>query len=300
MQVGVSLPLAEIGADLVAVRDFVQAAEDLGYAHVRMRDHILGSDLRFHPEITIVHYSHETYVHEPFTLMAYLAAITEKLQLVTGVLVLPLRQTALVAKQAAEVDVLSGGRLRLGIGVGWNPVEFQALGQDFKNRGQRVEEQIAVLRALWTQEVVNFTGRWHQITYAGLNPLPVQRPIPIWMGGGQPAAPIPPEAPLRRIARMADGWSPLFAPGTAGQEAIQRMRGYATEVGRDPASIGIDGRITMAGTGPEDWLTEVKTWEELGASHLTLGVASSFATGDPESPDEHINAIRRFKEVVGV
>lgn len=158
MQVGVNLPLAEIGADLVAVRDFVQAAEALGYAHVKMRDHILGSDLRFHPEIKIVHYSHETYVHEPFTLMAYLAAITEKVQLVTGILILPLRQTALVAKQAAEVDVLSGGRLRLGIGVGWNPVEFQALGQDFQNRGKRVEEQIDVLRALWTQEIVNFNG----------------------------------------------------------------------------------------------------------------------------------------------
>jgi len=261
-----------------------------------MRDHILGSDLRFHPEITIVHYSHKTYVHEPFTLMGYLAAITKKLQLVTGILILPQRQTALVAKQAAEVDVLSGGRLRLGIGVGWNPVEFQALGQDFQNRGQRVEEQIAVLRALWTQEVVNFKGRWHQITYAGLNPLPVQRPIPIWMGGGVPVSPIPREAPLRRIARMADGWSPLFAPDTAGQEAIQRMRGYAREVGRDPASIGIDGRVKVAGAGPEDWITEVKTWEDLGASHLTLATE----TGDLKSPDEHIDAIRRFKEQVGV
>ena len=296
MKVGVSLPLAEIGADLGAVRDYVQAAEDLGYAHVRMRDHILGSDLRFHPEITIVHYSHETYVHEPFTLMGYLAAITKKLQLVTGILILPQRQTALVAKQAAEVDVLSGGRLRLGIGVGWNPVEFQALGQDFKNRGQRVEEQIAVLRALWTQEVVNFNGRWHQITYAGLNPLPVQRPIPIWMGAGVPVNPIPREAPLRRIARIADGWSPLFAPDTAGQEAIQRMRGYAREVGRDPASIGIDGRVRVAGSEPEEWITEVKTWVELGASHLTLATA----TGDLKSPDEHIDAIRRFKEEVGV
>jgi len=296
MQVGVNLPLAEIGADLGAVRDYVHAAEALGYAHVRMRDHILGSDLRFHPEISIVHYSHETYVHEPFTLMAYLAAITKKLQLVTGILILPLRQTALVAKQAAEVDVLSGGRLRLGIGVGWNPVEFQALGQEFHNRGQRVEEQIAVLRALWTQEIVNFTGRWHQITYAGLNPLPVQRPIPIWMGAGVPVSPIPREAPLRRIARMADGWSPLFAPDIAGQEAIQRMRGYAREVGRDPASIGIDGRVKVAGSDPEEWITEVKTWEELGATHLTLATAPD----DLKSADQHIDAIRRFKEQVGV
>ncbi len=295
MQVGVNLPLAEIGADLVAVRDFVQAAEDLGYAHVRMRDHILGSDLRRHSEVTITHYTHETYVHEPFTLMAYLAAITERLQLVTAILVLPLRQTALVAKQAAEVDVLSGGRLRLGIGVGWNAVEFQALDQDFQTRGQRVEEQISVLRALWTNEIVNFDGRWHQISYAGLNPLPVQRPIPIWMGAGVPVRPIPHEAPLRRIARLADGWSPLFGPTKAGQEAIQRMRGYAKEAGRDPASIGIDGRVRMAGLGPEDWITEVKEWESMGATHLTLT-----DWGDPESPDKRIEAMRLFKAEIGV
>ena len=148
MHIGVTVPLTEFGADLVGLRDFVQATEDLGYAHVRLLDHVLGADPQFHPEMPELPYTHKSYLHEPLTFMSYLAGITKRLQLVTAILILPQRQTALVAKQAAEVDVLSGGRLRLGIGVGWNPVEYEALGEDFHNRGRRCEEQIAVLRAL--------------------------------------------------------------------------------------------------------------------------------------------------------
>ena len=195
-------------------------------------------------------YTHKSYLHEPLTFMSYLAGITRKLQLVTAILILPQRQTALVAKQAAEVDVLSGGRLRLGIGVGWNPVEYEALGENFHNRGRRCEEQITVLRALWTQEVVQFKGEWHQISHAGLNPLPVQRPIPIWIGAGRSAQPIPPEVALRRIGRLADGWFPMFSPSDAGQEAITRMRTYAREAGRDPVAIGIEGRVSLASQDP--------------------------------------------------
>ncbi len=158
MHIGVTVPLTEFGADLVGLRDFVQAVEDLGYAHVRLLDHVLGADPQFHPEMPELPYTHKSYLHEPLTFMSYLAGITKRLQLVTAILILPQRQTALVAKQAAEVDVLSGGRLRLGIGVGWNPVEYEALGENFHNRGRRCEEQIAVLRALWTQEVVHFKG----------------------------------------------------------------------------------------------------------------------------------------------
>ena len=201
MHIGVTVPLTEFGADLTGLRDFVQAAEDLEYAHVRLLDHVLGADPQFHPEVPEFPYTHKSYLHEPLTFMGYLAAITQRLHLVTAILILPQRQTALVAKQAAEVDVLSGGRLRLGIGVGWNPVEYEALGENFHNRGRRCEEQIAVLRALWTQEVVNFKGQWHQISHAGVNPLPVQRPIPIWIGAGRSAQPIPPEAALRRHSR---------------------------------------------------------------------------------------------------
>ena len=294
MQFGVSLPIVDFGDDLVAVRDYVQAADDLGYNHVRILDHVLGADPQFHPEVDHFPYTHKSYIHEPFTLMGYLAAITKKLQLVTGILILPQRQTALVAKQAAEVDVLSGGRLRLGIGVGWNPVEYEALGEDFHNRGRRCEEQIEVLRQLWTQEVVNFQGRWHSITHAGLNPLPVQRPIPVWIGAGRSVSPIPPESSLRRIGRLGDGWFPMFAIGDEGRQAIGRMQGYAKEAGRDPASVGIEGRVTVANQGPEEWVAEAKAWQEIGASHISVGTGGAGFT----SPDQHIEAIRRVKEVM--
>ena len=159
MQIGVNLPIVDFGDDLVGLRDYVQAAEDMGYAHLRTLDHVLGADPQFHPERPTFPYTHESYIHEPFTLLGYLSAITKKLQLVTGVLILPQRQTALVAKQAAEVDVLSGGRLRLGIGIGWNHVEYEALGEDFHNRARRCEEQIDLLRALWTQKGGQLSGQ---------------------------------------------------------------------------------------------------------------------------------------------
>jgi probable F420-dependent oxidoreductase len=294
MHIGVNVPITELGADLTGLRDFVQAAEDLGYTHIRLLDHVLGADPQFHPEVPEFPYTHKSYLHEPLTLMSYLAAITTRLQLVTAILILPQRQTALVAKQAAEVDVLSGGRLRLGIGVGWNPVEYEALGENFHNRGRRCEEQIAVLRALWTQDVVDFKGRWHRINHAGLNPLPVQRPIPIWIGAGRSAAPIPPDAALRRIGRLADGWFPMFSPGQDGRDAIARMRGYAKEAGRDPASIGIEGRAAVAGKEPQDWITQLKTWEDLGATYLSVGTGGAGL----KSADEHIEALQRFKEVM--
>ena len=213
--------MVEFGADFGAVRDFVQAAEDLGYTHLRILDHVLGADPEQHPEVPRFPYTYQSYLHEPLTLMGYLAAVTSKINLVTGILILPQRQTALVAKQAAEVDVLSGGRLRLGLGVGWNPVEYQALGQNFHNRGRRYEEQIEVLRALWTQEVVSFDGRWHKISDAGINPMPVQRPIPLWMGAGSNLSPVPSErvlAPDRAIGRWL---VPHVRPGTG-----RRRRGY--------------------------------------------------------------------------
>lgn len=295
MHIGVTVPLTEFGADLTALRDFIQAAEDLGYAHIRLLDHVLGAHPQHHPEVPELPYTHQSYLHEPLTFMAYLAALTRRIQLTTAILILPQRQTALVAKQAAEVDVLSGGRLRLGIGVGWNPVEYEALGENFHNRGRRCEEQIAVLRALWTQEVVTFKGQWHQISHAGINPLPVQRPIPIWIGAGRSAQPIPPEAALRRIGRLADGWFPMFAPSDAGQAAITRMRTYAREAGRDPARIGIEGRVTMASQDPQDWHAQMRAWETLGATHLSLRTGQ----GRQLSPQEHIAALRRFKEGIG-
>ena len=294
MQVGAIFPQTEIGADPGAVHEFVQATEDLGYDHLFIADHVLGADPQFHPEVARTPYTHQSVVHEPFTLLAYLSAVTERLKFSTGILILPQRQTALVAKQAAEVDVLSGGRLRLGIGIGWNAMEYEALGQDFHTRGRRSEEQIAVMRALWTQEVVNFEGRWHKITHAGINPLPVQRPIPVWIGIGRGVNNDPPERVLRRVARISDGWFPMISPDEAGQQVIARVHDYAKEAGRDPASIGMEFRVRIAGRPTEDWVTEAKAWEDLGATHLTVETRR----GGLSSAGEHIEAIRQFKEAL--
>ena len=293
MQVGAIFPQTEIGADPAVIRDFAQAAEDLGYTHIFIADHVLGADPHHHQHVVNSPYTHKSVVHEPLTLMAYLAAITNTVELVTGILILPQRQTALVAKQAAEVDVLSGGRLRLGVGVGWNHVEYEALDQDFHNRGRRSEEQIAVLRVLWTQDVVDFQGRWHHISHAGLNPLPVQRPIPIWMGAGS-GGKLPPEVVLRRVARLADGWFPSFLPDDNGREILSRLRGYVEEAGRDPAEVGTEGRLRIAGKQPEDWVNEVKGWEALGAR----GVVVETRRGGLRSPEDHIEAFRQVKEVL--
>jgi probable F420-dependent oxidoreductase len=287
MQIGIVFPQTEIGATPAAIRDYIHAAEDLGYAHALVFDHVLGADARRHTGWNGP-YSHLDMFHEPFVLFGYLAALTRQLELVTGVIILGQRQTALVAKQAAEVDVLTGGRLRLGVGIGWNHVEYEALGSNFHDRGRRSEEQIAVMRALWTQDVVSFKGRWHQITDAGLNPLPVQRPIPIWLGGRA-------EAVVRRVGRLADGWFPQFPPDNAGEETLNRMRQYAREAGRDPATIGIEGRISFAGGNPDTWAQAAEAWQKLGATHLSVNTMRAGL----RSPDEHIKAIRQFKEVLG-
>ena len=285
MKLGVVFPQTEIGADPMAVRDFAQAAESLGYNHVLAYDHVLGANAASRPGWGGA-YQHTDMFHEPFVLFGYLAAVTQRLELVTGVIILGQRQTALVAKQAAEVDVLSGGRLRLGIGIGWNAVEYEALGESFHNRGRRSEEQIEVLRALWTQELVTYSGRWHKITDAGLNPLPVQRPIPIWFGGMA-------DQVLRRTARMGDGWFPQFRPDGKARATLAQMHGYAREAGRDPGEIGIEGRLSIAIGSPDEWTVWLSNWQALGATHVSVNTMGR----DLSSPDGHIDAIRRFKEV---
>ena len=286
MQLGAIFPQTEIGADPIAVRDFAQAAEAMGYEHLLVFDHVLGADPSKR-ESWDRPYSHSDMFHEPFVLFGYLAGVTDKIQMTTGVLILGQRQTALVAKQAAEVDVLTGGRLRLGIGIGWNHVEYEALGEDFSNRGRRSVEQIRLLRALWTEEVISFDGRYHKVSHAGINPLPVQRPIPIWFGGGA-------DRVMRRIGRMADGWFPQFQPDSQGQEQLGKMREYARAAGRDPGDIGIEGRVSLASGSPDDWAKSAAAWDELGASHLSVNTMRAGLSG----PDQHIDAIRRFKEAV--
>src|SRR5437773_493911 len=247
MKLGVVFPQTEIGSDPAVVRDYAQAAESTGYDHLLVFDHVLGAKVeRFDKLGRRPPYTDQSPFHEVFVLFGYLAACTQRLELVTGILILPQRQTALVAKQAAAVDVLSGGRLRLGVGVGWNAVEYEALSQDFQTRGRRIEEQVAVLRALWTEEVVTFTGRWHRLVAAGLNPLPVQRPIPLWFGGGA-------EAVLRRIARMGEGWFPQLPPTAEASAMIERLRAYAAAAGRDAAAIGVEARLSIGSLTPEEW-----------------------------------------------
>ena len=262
------------------------------HALLREIDHVLGADPRFHAHPSLATYSHEAVVHEALTLLAYLAALTRRLTLATGILILPQRQTALVAKQAAQIDVLSGGRLRLGIGVGWNAVEFEALNETFENRGRRSAEQIEVMRALWTQPVVDFRGDFHRISHAGLNPMPIQRPIPVWFGVGSREQPVPPEAALRRIARLADGWSPNFAPDGQGQTLVARVHQYAREAGRDPARLPLEGRIRLAGQDPDGWARQVAAWKRLGAT----SVIAEPRVAQLGFPDGHLDVLRRFKE----
>lgn len=287
MKFGVVYPQTELGSDPAVVRDFAQAAEDLGYTHFLVYDHVMGADPKGYPGWDGP-YTYESLFHEPMVLFGYLAGLTKTIELVTGVLVLGQRQTVLVAKQAAEVDVLSGGRLRLGVGTGWNAVEYEGLGQDFHNRGARSEEQIAVMRALWSQEVVNFEGRWHRVRYAGINPRPANGSIPIWLGGEAPPV-------IQRAARIADGWMPRARLGAGAKELIEQLHTYAREAGRDPSSIGIDARVPLHGTDPEVWASEIKGWEEIGATHITANTLRAEFT----NLGQHIDALGRFKEVAG-
>ena len=295
MRVGAVFPQLEIGTDPDAIATYVRTVEELGYDHLVIFDHVLGADSSRPGGWTGV-YDHRSMFHEPFVLYGYLAAATTRLRLATAVIVLPQRQTALVAKQAAEIDLLSRGRLTLGVGIGWNEVEYEALGMSFTNRGRRIEEQIAVLRALWTREVVDFKGRWHRIDRAGLNPLPVQRPIPIWMGGGwdrQKRAIVEPA--LRRIARIADGWFthlPANEDGRIGMDAFRRLLG---EEGRDPATVPVEGRLPAAKSGPEEWKRGIEAFSGMGMTAVELNTMGA----GYRNVDEHLDALRRFRLLVG-
>ena len=288
MRIGAIFPQTEIGSDPSAVRDWAQAVEGMGYTHILAYDHVLGAGVAHRPSWDGP-YTSESLFHEPFVLYGYLAGLTTRVELVTGVIILPQRQTALVAKQAAEVDVLSSGRLRLGIGVGWNPIEYEALNEDFHNRGARSEEQIHVLRALWTEPVVTFNGRWHHIDAAGINPLPVQRPIPIWLGGQA-------EALIARVARIGDGWMPQGAPNDRARATLDRLRDAISIAGRKPEDVGIEARLTIARVERAGWARYAEGWRALGATHLTINTMGAGL----EAPSDHIAALRQVKDTLGV
>ena len=299
MRIGVSLPQREpgLGRDISAITEYARAAEAMGYDHIRTGEHVLGANAASRPGWQGP-YTHNDLWHEPFVLFGYLAGLTKTLEFVTSIVILPQRQTALVAKQAAALDLVSGGRLRLGIGVGWNPVEFEALGEDFSTRGRRIEEQIEVMRALWTQELVTYRGRWDTITDAGLNPMPVQRPIPIWIGGGPGSAggtsTVGADRVLRRIAKMADGWFPSLGLETGVGEAIATLHDYIRQEGRDISEVGIEGSVSIVGLSVDECVQQVSAWRELGATHLSVNTAGAGFT----SLDQHIDVLHRLKDAV--
>ena len=288
MRVGAVFPQTEIGADPAAIRDYVQAVEGMGYRHLLIYDHVLGAGTAGRPNWRGT-YTSETMFHEPFVLYGYLAALTRELELVTGVIILPQRQTALVAKQAAEVDLLSSGRLRLGVGVGWNEVEYQALNENFHNRGARCDEQIEVLRALWAEPVVTFHGRWHHIEEAGINPLPPRRAIPIWIGGHS-------EAALRRTGRLGDGWFPQRPPGDEMRAQVESIHGHARTAGRSPDQVGIEPRLDVKAVPETEWARFVQDWRALGATHLCVNTMGAGL----RSAQQHIDMLQRVKEALGV
>ena len=288
MNLGVVLPTVELGSDPAIIREYAQTAQGLGYKHMVIQDHVLGVDPAVHVGWTRP-YTNKTLTPDPFIQCAFLSSSVPDMELVTGVVVITQRQTVLVAKQAAEVDILTSGNFRLGVGLGWNKVEYDALGEDFTNRGVRSEEQVELMRALWTQKSVTFDGKWHHIDAAGMNPMPVQRPIPVWFGGTS-------DAVLKRTARMGDGWitSPQVQTYEANRDMLDRLYGFAEEVDRDPASIGIEGRIELVDhPTDQDVLSAYKEWKSMDVEIVTL---STRAVG-LDSPRQQMDALKKYMDI---
>lgn len=287
MQFGVVFPQTEIGADVDGILAYARGVEQLGFRHLLAYDHVVGADPAVHRGWQGPYDVSSTF-HEPFVLFGYLAAVST-LELVSGIIILPQRQTVLVAKQSAEVDLLSGGRLRLGVGLGWNTVEYEALGKSFSDRGRRLDEQVILLRRLWTERTLSHQGNYETVTGAGLAPLPVQRPIPIWFGAQS-------EPALRRAGRLADGWFPQAAPGPALETARALVEGGACEAGRDPSTIGMEGRVSWSAGGTEQLLESVAKWKEAGATHLSINTMKAGLA----SVEDHLAVLAESAHALGI
>jgi probable F420-dependent oxidoreductase len=287
VHIGVVFPQTEIGADRGAIREYAVRVEALGFTHILAYDHVLGADPEVHKPWNGP-YNVDTMFHEPFVLFGYLAAITG-LELVTGIIILPQRQTALVAKQAAQVDLLADGRFRLGVGLGWNKVEFDALGTNFSDRGRRSVEQVELLRRLWTERSVTFDGTYEQVTGAGLAPLPVQRPIPVWFGAAS-------EPAFKRAGRIGDGWFPMLTPGPALDAARAVVEQAAIDAGRDPSALGMEGRVSWTDAGVDKVVDHVGRWRAAGASHLSINTMNA-GLG---SVDGHLAALTETANALGL
>jgi probable F420-dependent oxidoreductase len=282
MRIGAIFPHFEFGSDPRTVQAYARSAEDLGLAHIGADDHVIGPN----PERPGGYTGWTTYrtaFLEPFVLFGFMAAVTTRIEFATCVLILPQRQTVLAAKQAATLDVLAGGRLRLGIGNGWNEIEYQSLGMDFTNRGRRIEEQVALMRRLWSEEHVDFSGSYHRVPDAGLNPLPGRSGIPIWFGGHS-------EPVIRRIARLGDGWLPIHGSAEEAAGGLKLLETCLQEAGRTRAEVGIEARISYGSGDPGRWRELLAGWREIGATHASLVATDSGLQG----PDEHIRALHTF------
>jgi probable F420-dependent oxidoreductase len=286
VKLGVVFPQTEIGPDPGGVRAYAEAAEALGYTHILAFDHVVGADLTNRPNWTGP-YNIDTPFHEVFVLFGFLAGLTSRIEFATGILILPQRQTVLVAKQAAEIDVLSKGRMRLGVGIGWNDVEYEALNENFRNRGARSAEQVALMKRLWTDRSVTFDGKYHHVDAAGILPMPVQQPIPVWFGGYQ-------EATIRRIVELGDGWMCTRGPDERVRELRRSLSEQLQRANRPESSVGIEGSVQYA-AGEKGWSERIDGWQSLGATHLCVNTMGAGLHG----AQAHIDAIRRFKENVG-
>ena len=283
MQISAWFPTRDIGTDPVRIRDWAQAAEELGYDHIEVPDHVFGATARdgWSPR-----YNEQDPFHETFVTLGFLAGVTTTIGLASGVLILPQRQTGVVAKQATQVDILSGGRLRLGVGVGWNHVEYEALNEDWKSRGTRQREQVEVLKKLWCDDLVTYQGRFHQFTEVNITPRPVQRPIPVWFGGSS-------DAVVKRAAQIGDGWMPIMAPDHQAEAKLEQLRNHLSDCGRDTSTFGIEGWLRMDKADPDEWSVAAEGWRKLGADIVML-----YPMYRIPNLDDQIETLRRFKEVV--
>jgi probable F420-dependent oxidoreductase len=288
MDIGIVFPQMEISADRGGVKAFGQAAESLGFTHISSFDHVIGANLENRPDWKMMNYTLISEFQEPLVLFGFLSGVTESLGFSTSIMILPQRQTVLVAKQAATVDILCEGRFRLGIGTGWNEIEYESLNEDFKSRGKRSEEQIEVMRALWSNKPVDYKGEWHSIPDAGIAPLPIQQPIPVWLGGGAT------NVVLRRIARISDGWMPQWQPNDESLAELERVHGMARDFGRNPSDIGLDGRLPLRAENSDAWAEGSAAWEAVGATHMSIVTMNDGLKG----ADAHIRRLEEFRSAV--
>tara|TARA_Y100001934_G_C12331145_1_gene765144 strand:+ start:876 stop:1736 length:861 start_codon:yes stop_codon:yes gene_type:complete len=285
MEIGAVFPHNEIGTDPQAIKDYAQGVEELGVTHLLIYDHVLGAD-RDRPGGFEGPYDKDVAFHEPFTTFAFIAAVTKKLDMITTVMILPQRQTVLVAKQAAELAILSNNRFKLGIGVGWNTVEYTGLNENFKNRGKRQEEQVELMRLLWESEVLEYKGDYHHIDKASINPRP-SKSVPIWFGGGAPQL-------IERCADLGDGWIPLMGPNEAARKTLAAIKEKRKSKGLDWDNFGVQAQAQYAGGDAERWNKHAEKWRNLGASHLAIATHNA----EPTNVEGHLGRIKEYLNAV--